>query len=135
LTRTVIVRINGAIDDPEAGYPWKGNLVITEDHYLDFLRQGPAEVVVPMQILAKLREASCLFIGYTVANWRHRAFLRLIWPTKRPAGIPHWAVERHPGIFEQQFWRRDGTDLYESTSTDYVMGLDLFLDHHRDKLT
>jgi hypothetical protein len=135
LTRTVIVRINGAINDPMVGYRWKGNLMITEDHYLDYLRQGSAEEVVPMQILAKLREASCLFIGYTVANWRLRAFLRLIWPAGGPAGATHWAVEYDPGIFEQQYWRRDGIDLYKSTSTDYVMGLDRFLDHHRDELT
>ncbi len=37
LLRTVVVRINGAVDDSEAGYRWKDNFVITEDHYIDYL--------------------------------------------------------------------------------------------------
>ncbi len=81
LTRTVIVRINGSIDDPSAGYRWRGNYLITEDHYIDYLGGRAAEEVVPGQILAKLREASCLFLGYTVADWRLRVFLRWIWGT------------------------------------------------------
>jgi hypothetical protein len=45
LTRTVIVRINGAIDDPDIGYRWKNNYVITEDHYIDYFGGRPAEEV------------------------------------------------------------------------------------------
>src|SRR5262249_40310687 len=51
LTRTVIVRIMGAIDDPSAGYGWKGNYLITQDDYIDFLGGRSAEEVVPGQIL------------------------------------------------------------------------------------
>ena len=66
----MIVRINGAVDDLAAGYRWKSNFVITEDHYIDYLGGRSAEEVVPTQILAKLRQASCLFLGYTIADWR-----------------------------------------------------------------
>ena len=45
LTRTVIVRINGSIDDPLAGYRWKGNYLITQDHYIDYLGGRSAEEV------------------------------------------------------------------------------------------
>jgi hypothetical protein len=129
LTRTIIVRVNGAIDDLAVGYRWKGNLMITEDHYLDYLRHGPAEETVPMHILAKLREASCLFIGYPVANWRYKAFPHLIWDQGRPSGPMHWAIERDPDILEQQSWRQAGIGMYKSTSTEYVKGIDRFLDH------
>jgi hypothetical protein len=134
LTRTVIVRINGAVDDHATGYPWKKNYVITEDHYIDYLGARPAEEVVPMQILAKLRQASCLFLGYTIADWRLRVFLHWIWPGERPIGATHWAVERSPDMLERQFWQRSGVPLYRSRLTDYVRGFDRFLVEHRDEL-
>jgi hypothetical protein len=127
LTRTVIVRINGAVDDETAGYRWKKNYVITEDHYIDYLGGRPAEEVVPMQILAKLRQASCLFLGYTIADWRLRVFLHWIWPGERASGATHWAVERDPDMLERRFWQRSGVPLYRSRLTDYVQGFDRFL--------
>jgi len=126
LKRTVIVRINGAIDDPLAGYRWKGNYLITEDHYIDYLGGRSAEEVVPGQILAKLREANCLFLGYTIADWRLRVFLRWIWGDKLGGGM-HWAVERKPDVLEQRFWQRFGVSLYQCPLTEYVNALDRFL--------
>ena len=63
---------------------------------------------MPGQILAKLREASCLFLGYTVADWRLRVFLRWIWRESKLGGGMHWAVERDPDVLERQFWQRFG---------------------------
>jgi len=135
LTRTVIVRISGAVDDLEAGYRWKSNFIITEDHYIDYLGRRPAEEVVPTQILAKLRQASCLFLGYTIADWRLRVFLHWIWQGERLGGATHWAVERDPDVLERQFWQRSGVCLYRSRLTDYVNGFDRFLTAHLDELT
>ena len=136
LTRTVIVRINGAVDNLAAGYRWKSNFVITEDHYIDYLGGRAAEEVVPTQILAKLRQASCLFLGYRIADWRLRVFLHWIWKGERPAGATnYWAVERDPDLLERQFWQRSGVCLYKSRLTDYANSFDRFLDEHRDELT
>ena len=135
LTRTVIVRISGAVDDLDTGYRWKSNFVITEDHYIDYLGGRPAEEVVPTQILAKLRQASCLFLGYKIADWRLRVFLHWIWQGERLSGATHWAVERDPDVLERQFWQRSGAALYKSRLTDYVAGFDRFLTEHRDELT
>jgi hypothetical protein len=132
LTRTVIVRVNGAVDAPAAGYHWKNNFMITQDHYIGYLGRQ-AEEVVPGQILAKLRESSCLFLGYATANSLHRAFLHWIWG-ERLSGGTHWAVERYPTILEKQFWQRSGIALYKSSLTDYVKGLDKFLSDHREEL-
>jgi SIR2-like domain/TIR domain len=135
LTRTLIVRINGAVDDPAAGYRWPRNFVITEDHYIDYLSGRPAEEVVPIQILDKLQQASCLFLGYRIADWRLRVFLHWIWHGGRPGGATHWAVEPNPDMLERQFWQLSGTCLYKCRLTDYVKGLDRFLEDHRDELT
>jgi hypothetical protein len=127
LTRTVIVRINGAVDHRGTGYPWRKNYVITEDHYIDYLGGRPAEAVVPMQILAKLRQASCLFLGYALADWRLRVFLHWIWPDEQSKGATHWAVERDPSLLERHFWQRSGVPLYQSRLTDYIQGFDRYL--------
>lgn len=134
LSRTVVVRINGAVDDIDAGYPWQDNFVITEDHYIDFGRGRTPEEVVPAQILAKLRNSSCLFLGYAIADWRLRVFLHWIWPGQ-PSDAMRWAVEHNPSMLERQTWRRSGMDLYQSGLTDYVQGLDRFLIKHREELT
>jgi SIR2-like domain/TIR domain len=134
LTRTVIVRINGAIDDPGIGYRWKNNYVITEDHYIDYFGGRPAEEVVPMQILAKLRQSSCLFLGYALADWRLRVFLHWIWPGERPSGATHWAVQRRPDLLERRFWEHAGVGLYRSRLTDYMQGFDRFLVTNRAEL-
>ena len=134
LTRTVIVRISGAVDDLETGYRWKSNFLITEDHYIDYLGGRPAEEVVPTQILAKLRQASCLFLGYKIADWRLRVFLHWIWQGERLSGATCWAVERNPDVIERQFWQRSGVCLYKSRLTDYVAGFDRFLTEHREEL-
>jgi len=135
LTRTVIVRINGAVDDHRAGYLWKKNYVITEDHYIDYLGGRSAEEVVPGQILAKLRQSSCLFLGYAIADWRLRVFLHWIWPGESSTRATHWAVERNPDTLERKFWERSGVPLYRSRLTDYVDGFDRFLVEHRDELS
>jgi SIR2-like domain/TIR domain len=132
LTRTVIVRTSGAVDDLAEGYRWAGNLIITQDDYIDYPRGRPAEEVVPGQILAKLREASCLFLGYTIADWRLRVFLHWIWRGERLAGGTHWAIERNPDVLERQFWQRSGVVLYKNHLTDYLEGFDRFLLTHRD---
>ena len=135
LTRTVVVRINGAVDDQRSNYPWKQNYVITEDHYIDYLGGRPAEEVVPGQILAKLRQASCLFLGYNVADWRLRVFLRWIWPGDEQRAATHWAVEPNPELLERHFWPRLGVPLYQSRLSDYIQGFDQYLDAHRGQLT
>ncbi len=130
LRRTVIVRINGAVDDPAAGFPWEDNYVITEDHYIDYLSGRPAEEVVPGQILAKLRKANYLFLGYTIADWPLRVFLQRIWRGARLGRAKYWAVEPQPGVLERDLWQQAGVTLYQSSLTDYLKGLDDFLDDH-----
>jgi hypothetical protein len=134
LKRTLIVRINGSVDDPDLGYPWKDNYVITEDHFIEYLTGRPAEDLIPGQILTKLRNASCLFLGYTMADWRLRVFLRRVWEGERLGRSKHWAVELAPSRLEMELCRVAGVSLYESSLPDYVAGLDHFLASHVDEL-
>jgi SIR2-like domain/TIR domain len=139
LDRTLIVRINGAVGDEAAGFRWTdsnvNNYVITQDHFIDYLSSHSAEDLVPAQILAKLRNSSCLFLGYRLSEWRLRVFLKRIWPGDRLRRGRHWAIERDPDILEQKLWPGAGSvTLYQSSLGDWVRGLDAYLVAHQDEL-
>jgi hypothetical protein len=123
LRRTVIVKIHGGLVDNVAGpYPWPENYVITEDHYIDYLSRSPVESLIPVQILAKIRDSHCLFLGYTMRDWNLRVFLKRVWEGGRPDSSS-WAVERDPDTLEKKFWTGLGVDLYAAPLADYVSEL------------
>jgi hypothetical protein len=118
LERTVIVKIHGAVDRNVSDYGWKENYVITEDHYIDYLSRSPIESLVPVQIIDKLRQSHCLFLGYTVRDWNLRVFLKRIW--NRSLGANSWAVEPAPDELEKRLWAQSNVDLYAANPVDYV---------------
>ncbi len=134
LMRTVIVRINGTVDDIDAGFTWKDNYIITEDNYIDYLSGGTTEDHIPGQILAKLRESNCSFLGYAMADWRLRVFLKRIWKDEKLGRALYWAVEKDPTELERKLWHDAGAQLFATSLTDYVEGLDRFLVAHREEL-
>ena len=118
LERTLIVKIHGAVDGAVGGYRWKENYVITEDNYIDYLSRSPIESLVPTQILGKLRESHCLFLGYPVRDWHLRVFLKRIW--EGSIGARSWAVGPDPNALEKDFWAQSNVDLYAADLGDYV---------------
>jgi hypothetical protein len=118
LERTVIVKIHGAVDGNVGDYRWKENYVITEDHYIDYLSKSPVERLVPVQVLDKLKESHCLFLGYTVRDWNLRVFLKRIWDGS--LGAKSWAVEPDPDVLEKNLWSQSNVDLYAADLGDYV---------------
>ena len=133
LRRTVIVRISGTVDDLSAGFPWEDNYVITEDHYIDYLSGRAIEEVVPGQILAKLKRANYLFLGYTIADWRLRVFLQRIWKGSKLGRAKYWAIEHEPDSLERELWKEARVSVYQSSLTDYLRGLFDYLDGHPEE--
>jgi hypothetical protein len=133
LRRTVIVRISGTVDDLSAGFPWEDNYVITEDHYIDYLSGRAVEEVVPGQILAKLKRANYLFLGYTIADWRLRVFLQRIWKGSKLGRAKYWAIEHEPDPLERELWKEARVSVYQSSLTDYLRGLYDYLDRHPEE--
>jgi len=119
LERTVIIKIHGAVDGKVGDYRWKENYVITEDHYIDYLSRSPIESLVPVQVLDKLRDSHCLFLGYTVRDWNLRVFLKRIWRGE-PLGAKSWAVEPDPDVLEKELWAQSYVDLYAADLANYV---------------
>ena len=118
LERTVIVKIHGAVDGNVDGYRWKENYVITEDQYIGYLSGSPIESLVPVQVLDKLKESHCLFLGYTVRDWNLRVFLKRIWEGRLNA--KSWAVEPRPDVPEKDLWDNANVRLYAADLADYV---------------
>ena len=119
LTRTVIVKVHGGVESESGGYAAKDNFVITEDHYIDYLSAGPIESLVPVQILGKLSESHCLFLGYAMRDWHLRVFLKRIWRGE-PLGSRSWAIDRDPNVFEKDFWSQFGVEYFAVGLADYV---------------
>ena len=122
LERTVIVKIHGTVDGNLGAYRWRENYVITEDHYIEYLSRSSVENLVPVQILDKLRDSHCLFLGYTMRDWNLRVFLKRIWPGE-PLGAKSWAIERDTDPLEKEFWSQSFVQLYTSDLGDYVAQL------------
>ena len=122
LERTVLVKIHGAVDGNVGDYRFKENYVITQDHYIDYLSRSPVESLVPVQILDKLRDSHCLFLGYTIRDWNLRVFLKRIWRGE-PLGARSWSVEPDPDMLEKEFWSQSCVDLYTADLADYVSRL------------
>jgi hypothetical protein len=119
LRRTVIVKIQGAVDGRVGDYQWKENFVITEDQYIEYLSKSPPESLIPIQILAKLTGSHCLFFGYTIRDWRLRVFLKRIW-TGDSLDAKSWSVEHSTDGIEQEFWGHSGVELFDIPLSEYV---------------
>jgi SIR2-like domain len=130
LLRTIVVRINGSVDDERAGFPWTKNFVITEDQYIDYLSNGSASETIPAQILAQLRDSCFLFLGYEISDWRLRVFLKRLCGSSEVlgSGAQHWAVERDPDELDSRLWSRLRVNLFRSSVTEYLAGLERFLE-------
>jgi SIR2-like domain/TIR domain len=122
LERTVLMKIHGAVDGTVGDYRFKENYVITQDHYIDYLSRSPVESLVPVQILDKLRDSHCLFLGYTIRDWNLRVFLKRIWRGE-PLSAKSWSVEPDPDELEKEFWSQSRVDLYTADLADYVSRL------------
>ena len=122
LARTVIVKIHGAVDNARGPFQWRENYVITEDHYIDYLSRSPVESLIPVQILDKLRDCHCLFLGYSMRDWSLRVFLKRVWKGN-PLDAKSWAIERDPDSLEKEFWNDLGVELIVSPLDGYASQL------------
>jgi hypothetical protein len=122
LERTIILKIHGAMDGNVGSYRFRENYVITEDHYIEYLSRSPVENLVPTQILDKLQDSHCMFLGYSMRDWYLRVFIKRIWRGE-PLGARSWAVEPRPDLLEKDFWAQANVDLYASDLTTYVSRL------------
>jgi hypothetical protein len=130
LERTLIVKVNGAAEGGEGDYRWDGNYVLTEDQYIDYLATDQIVRLVPNQILNKLTDSHCLFLGYALREWSLRVFLKRVWQG-RPLANRSWAIERQPDAWECDCWKALNVEMHAASADDYANALDALMTRSR----
>ncbi|MDA0160301.1 TIR domain-containing protein [Solirubrobacter ginsenosidimutans] len=127
LSRTIILKVHGgAVHDAPPGLKVPTGFLVTEDDYIGFLSESPAENLVPAQLLNKLRESHFLFLGYGVREWSLRVFLRRVWHDGGP-GATSWAVQAGTDELDDDFWRTLEVERFDASPVDYLADLQQLL--------
>ena len=82
---------------------------------------------MPVTLAAKLRNSHFLFLGYSLRDWNLRVILHRIWgeqsSTLQVVGDP-----ARPRPIDEEFWRRRGVDVLDTSLEEYVAGLTAHLE-------
>lgn len=102
--RPVVLKIHGTIDRSDEE---REGVVITEDHYIQYLAEEPLENFLPSALLKKMRQKHhLLFLGYSLRDWNFRVFLRRLKRNPKER-YKAWAVLRTDDETEEQFWGKN----------------------------
>ncbi len=121
--RPVILKLYGTADQISEGE----SLVITEEHYIEYLVSRDLSNLLPAKILGKLRtkRTNVLFLGYLLGNWNQRIILHRIWQNlglkKRDIW---WAVQSNPRPLAQKLWQSYNIVVHDWPLNDYIAELD-----------
>ena len=87
---------------------YQENFVITEDQYIDYLSHRDVSELIPVELLAILKENPILFLGYSPSYWNLRVILHRIWPEQLTSqrSASWWAVEANPEDIDKALWKR-----------------------------
>ncbi len=124
--RPVILKLYGNVEQIEDGE----SLVITEEHYIEYLVTRDLSNLLPAKILRKLRtnKPQMLFLGYPLDNWNQRIILHRIWQELTSSQIrqrfPWWSIQQNPELLTQELWRSYGVILYEMSLKEYITELE-----------
>lgn len=95
--------------------------MITENHYIDYLRQTDISKLIPANVVTRMRKSHFLFLGYSLKDWNLRVILNRL----RAAGVAwnSWAVQPKPDNIEERFWFRRNIELLDARLETYIGGL------------
>ena len=122
--RPVILKLYGSVDRIKE----KESLVITEEHYIEYLVTRNLSDLLPPKLLEKLRSigTNLLFLGYPLGNWNQRIILHRIWKnlTFRKKGYKWWTIQSNAESFAQELWDSYDVALYDVPLRDYIIELE-----------
>jgi len=105
--RSVIVKIHGTVsrEDQE-----RDSYVITEDDYIDYSSRADIAKLLPVELVARLKNSHFLFLGYSLRDWNLRIIFHRIWGEQK-LRWNSWAVQRGTEHIDRKFcwrtyWRR-----------------------------
>ncbi|WP_305785753.1 SIR2 family NAD-dependent protein deacylase [Symbioplanes lichenis] len=97
----------------------RDDVIITENDYVDFLINtgGPVSPLFPpAAFLARFRSSRFLFLGYSLADWNFRAFLRLLVlqnAISRTDQLRHLSIQLRPDALEAKLWQKRNVKVYD----------------------
>jgi len=99
--RPVVFKLHGDIAHRES-------IVITEDDYIDFVRQMTAkreEHPIPLALMSLLKQWTTLFLGYSMADYNLRVLFRLLhWKTDEAWYPLMYSVDLSPDVLTKEVW-------------------------------
>jgi hypothetical protein len=113
--RPALLKIHGTID--RCARPEETTVVITEDHYIDYLVSSPVENFLPLSLRTKFKSHHFLFLGYSLRDWNLRVVLRKF---TAPSRFRSWAVLRDPSEAEKKFWTLNSVDVIQMDLGEYM---------------
>lgn len=123
----VLYKMHGAPEATTASE--RDSLVITEDDYVDYLlTSGPATAphFPPPELLRAFQQRRFLFLGYSLADWNFRTFLRLLASRRaigQEPGLRHWAVQLEPSEAEIRLWQQRDVTIHEGDLVTFADAL------------
>lgn len=118
---TVLYKMHGAVDRRE---PTRGQYVVTEDDYIDFLARMTKTKAIPSIFAEPFQTRPFLFLGYGLRDWNLRVVLnRVEKDLRRPKGITSWAIQRNPSPLERRFWQKRDVEVYDMDIDEFVKEL------------
>jgi len=113
---SVIYKIHGAIDRDERT---RGQYVITEDDYVDFLARMMRKTAIPNIFADPFQKRPFLFLGYGLSDWNLRVVLnRIEKELRRPGDIVSYAIDTRPKPLEKKFWEKRGVIVYDGMTLE-----------------
>jgi len=113
----VILKFYGAIGD---------NLIVTEDHYIDYLAHRDLRKLMPLQLSNILDQNHILFMGYSPSYWNLRVILYRIWEDQilTKAKESWWTIQSNSQRFDWEFWLKyTGQEPISKSLEDYIAKL------------
>ncbi|HZN94876.1 MAG TPA: SIR2 family protein [Myxococcales bacterium] len=105
--RSVIVKIHGTVsrEDQE-----RDSYVITEDDYIDYSTRADVAKLLPVELVARLKNSHFLFLGYSLRDWNLRIIFHRIWGEQK-LRWNSWAVQRDASPIDRKFWATRGVEM------------------------
>ena len=125
--RPVILKLYGTVDKIEEGE----SLVITEEHYIEYLVTRDLSNSLPSKLLTKLkfpkRMPNILFLGYSLSDWNQRIILHRIWDdltsSQSRKRFPWWAIQSNTDPLAHKLWDSYGIVSHDVLLSNYISEL------------
>lgn len=101
------------------------DIIITEDDYVDFMINAGGAVspyFPPPSLTAAYKQRRFLFLGYSLADWNFRTFLRVLAIRNALSGREarrHWALQLDPDPLDVELWRHRNVTVFDGDLVEF----------------